>query len=73
MLKSELGYSVLMRREKKPGKPGQNIPCPQGVYGRLARTRKAVHTPSVGRVPGKGVSRGNGSQLHCSSENQNHM
>lgn len=57
MLKSELGHSVLMRREEKPEKPGQNIPCPQGVYGRLARARKAVHTPSVGRVPWKGESR----------------
>lgn len=64
-----------MRREEKPGKPGQNIPCPQGVYGRLARTRKAVHTPSVGRVPWKGESRGKWLtvQLHCGSENQNHM
>lgn len=67
MLKSELGHSVLMRREEKPGTPGQNIPCPQGVYGRLARTRKAVHTPSVGRVPWKGESRGNGSLYSCTA------
>lgn len=52
MLKSELGHSVLMRREEKPAgkRPVQSIPRPHEAQGRLARSGKTVHRPSVGRA-----------------------